>query len=119
MPSKSLPRPKASTRRPIVPREKVLVEMLGNGLVQVYADDNIDVHFFNRLFVEMEDGETANMIDEYHEGTMPRCYRELYFPSGCRAIGFHEKITVEAAKFTLWKKSIVCGLREMREENKK
>jgi hypothetical protein len=104
--------------RPLVPRQKVLIVAQGNGLVEVYAGDNIDVHFVNRLFVGDETAEEANLIDAYHEGTMPRPYRELFIPGQCRALGFHEKVTPEMADDALYQKRILQGLREFREENK-
>ena len=109
----SLPRPAAPPRKE---RIKMLVVMRGNGLIEVYADDHVDVHMVNRLDVGDLTAEGATLLDEYHMGTMPRCYRRLYWPKKLRAMGFYEKITPEQALDTLAKKSIVRGLRAMREE---
>jgi hypothetical protein len=115
-----------STRKPAVPRRpvrpprsKVLIEMLANGTIKVYADENVDVHSFNRLSVVDETPEQADLIDAYHYGTMPRCYTPLYYPGACRHVGCHKTVTVEQAAETLWKRSILRGLREMREGAKK
>ena len=99
--------------RPTRPREKVLIVMHPNGLIEVYAE-NVDVHFVNRLDVGNEWPQLANLIDVYHENKMPRPYRNLFWPNKLRGIGLLEKITLEDAQDTLWKMSILHGLRELR-----
>ena len=96
-------------------RVKVLIVTHGNGLIEAYAGNHVDVHFVNRLYVGNETADAANLIDQYHEGTMPRCYQDLYFSNKCRVIGFHEKVTPEQAANALYQRSILRGLREERE----
>lgn len=104
----------ASVALPRKERAKVLIVMCGNGLIEAYAGNHVDVHFINRLYVGDETADAANLIDQYHDRAMPRCYRDLYFPNKCRATGFHEKVTPEQAAHALYQRNILCGLREDR-----
>ena len=78
-------------------RVKVLAVLCGNGTVEVYGDDHVDVHVVQRLHVDDEDAVLANLLDQYHEGTMPVAYRRLYWPNKLRAFGRWERVTPEQA----------------------
>jgi hypothetical protein len=105
-------------RKPLACKErvKVLVVLHANGWAEVYADDHVDVRVVNRLFVENEDAMLANTIDAYMEGTMPRTYRNLYWPRKLRATGLCEKVTPEKALDSLYTLNLIRGLRQLREE---
>ena len=107
---------KHPARKPRRPREKVLVVMRPDGLVEVYSEPHIDVYAVNRLDVGRDETPgLANLIDAYHEGTMPRAYRDLYWPSKSRHIALHERRTTKAALDTLHQLSILRGLQAERE----
>lgn len=75
--------------------EYVIVELCGDGWVQIYAEDHIRFHVFNRL--HSTDPARANDVDEFHAlDDMSRQHRRLYFPRHLRATGQVEKRTVEA-----------------------
>ena len=86
----SATKPKRPPRKPL---EHAIVELFGDGWIQVYAADNVRVHVFNRLHI----GSPAmvNNVDEFHSLDMPRPYREIYFPRNIRATGLLEKRTIE------------------------
>ena len=88
---RSADRPKPAPRKP---PEHVIVELCGDGWVQVYSADNVRVHVFNRLHIA--DPAMANDVDEFHSLEMARPYRHLYFPRHVRATGLIEKRTIEA-----------------------
>lgn len=100
---------------PLRERVKVLAVLCSNGTVEVYGDDHVDVHVVQRLHVDDEDAVLANLLDQYHEATIPVVYRRLYWPNKLRALGCCEKVTPEQALDTLWRLSIVRGLRGFRE----
>ncbi len=99
---------------PLPQRQKVLVVLHADGFVEVFGERHVDVHIVNRLHVEDEDASQANLLDAYHEGTMPWCYRQLYWPNKLRAVGLVEKRTPEKMLDTIWQLSILKGLREAR-----
>jgi hypothetical protein len=80
---KKLSLPPISEKLP-KPREKVLVVLHGNGLVEAYAENNVDIHMIHRLYVENETSISANILDEITELQIPKCYRDLYWPNKCR-----------------------------------
>ncbi len=109
--------PMRRSKRPEqVPRQAVLVVMLPDGGVEAYAERHVDVHFINRLDAGREDGDLANMVDAYLESTLPRPFKELYWPNKLRGTGVHERVTPERAADALFKTSILRGLREFRKE---
>jgi hypothetical protein len=83
---------------------------------EVYADDDVDVRIVNRLAVEHEDAETANLVDEHLELSLPRPYRSLYTPRHRRAIGYHERITPAMAADTMQDLAIVRECRDMTQD---
>lgn len=72
----------------------MLIVLHSDGRVQCFADRNVDVHIAHRLnsvIDETPDG--ANRLDEYLESTLPRSFRNLYWPVKLRAFDQCRKIT--------------------------
>ena len=75
------------------PRSKVLVVLHSDGWVEAYAEKNVDVHIVQRLHIT--NPANVHLADEYTESTIPRCYRDLYWPVKLRALGQCRRITAE------------------------
>ena len=88
---RSTERPKPTPRKE---PEYVVVELCADGWIQIYAEDHIRVHIFNRL--HSIDPARANDVDEFHALEMARPFRRIYYPQHLRATGMVEKRTVEA-----------------------
>ena len=95
-------------------RTRVLVVLSSNGFVELFADKNVDFHVAQRLHVETIEAE--RLADDLLDITIPKPFRNLFFPGKLRATGLVEKITAEMALDTLYKLSILRGLREMQNE---
>jgi hypothetical protein len=107
--------PPAPARPPRPPRSKVLVVLHPDGWIEVYGDDHVDARVVQRLDIGDETPATATLLDEYIIGAVPRCYRSLYFANKLRATGTVEKVTPEQQLDTIYKLSMLRGLRAMRE----
>lgn len=104
--------PKKSSVKPRR-REKVLVVMHPDGLVEIYGGRELDVCVAQRLHVPQHCEPAA---ENYLDGTLPKRYRGLFFPGKLRATGLCETVTPEKALDTLWRLEILKGLRAMRQE---
>jgi hypothetical protein len=110
--SKSLP-PKP------VPRTRVLVVLNSDGFVEVYGDDHINVHFTQRIHTDTRAGEI--LADQLVDVTLPRVYRDLFYPRNMRAAGQCRKVTAEQrleiiADLDLL--AILRGLRDFQEDQR-
>jgi hypothetical protein len=76
-----------------LPRPKVLIVLHSDGWVEAYAEKNVDVHIVQRLHIT--NPVNVNLADEYIESTVPRCYRDLYWPVKLRAISQCRLVTPE------------------------
>lgn len=63
-------------------RKKVLIVAHSDGFIQVYAADDVDIHFINAP--EMHSPEGERMAELYVTKTIPYPYRQLYAPGKCR-----------------------------------
>jgi hypothetical protein len=106
---------KPKCRRPPKARVRVLVVLSSNGFVEIFGPPEVDAHVAQRLDVPPE---CEIKAEEYLDATLPKRYRDLFFPGKVRAIGLVQKITPEQAGDTLWKLSILRGLRAMRQEQR-
>jgi hypothetical protein len=79
--------------QPPAPRSKVLIVLYSDGWVEAYAEKYVDVHIVQRLHIT--NPANANLADEYLESTIPRCYRDLFWPIKRRAMGQCRKVTAE------------------------
>lgn len=95
------------------PREKVLIVMYSDGWIEVYADKNVDAHIAQRLHIT--NPKNATNADEYLESTLPRCYRELYWPIKLRASGQCKKVTPEQALNTHLEMHLLREIRNLGE----
>lgn len=107
--------------KPAAPRrrERVLVVTRADGFVEVFGNRNVDVHIVNRLHVEDERGDLSTRIDEYLTETLPRPYRELYWPSKRRKVGNVECVTPERALDTLRDLAVIRQVRSVEESRRR
>ena len=64
-------------------REKILVLLYHDGFVEVYGDKHIDCRIVNVPVTGLAAGEI--LAEQFVELTIPRCYRDIYFPTAKRA----------------------------------
>jgi len=95
-------------------RTRVLVVLSSNGFVELFADKDVDFHVAQRLHVDTIEAE--RLAEDLLDITIPKSFRNLFFPGKLRATALVEKITAETALDTLYKLSILRGLREMQNE---
>ena len=107
-------RPRPEPRKP---SEHVVVEIFGDGWIQVYAADNVHVHIFNRL--RINNPTMADDVDEFHLLDMPRPYREIYFPRNIRATGLLEKRTIKGEYLRREKLKVLREYQNLAEDLKK
>ena len=72
-------------------REKVLVVFNSDGFVECYAGKDVDVHIVTKPHASTPAAEI--LAQEYVGLAIPRPYREVYFPSYCRAAEQLRRIT--------------------------
>lgn len=65
-------------------REKILVLLNSDGFVECFASKDVDVHITNVPHVSTPAAEI--LVEEYIELTIPRSYRDVYWPSYRRAV---------------------------------
>jgi hypothetical protein len=108
------PRP-ITTQRPVPkPRVRVLLVLNSDGFAEVYGPPEVCVHVANRLHTD--GGNPADVAaDEYLDRTLPRVYRELYYPRNLRASGIVERRTAADELDRRAALAIVADLREIRE----
>jgi hypothetical protein len=93
----------------------VLVVLNPDGFAEVYGPPEVCVYVANRL--DTDGGNAAEVTaDEYLDLTLPRPYRELYFPRNLRASGIVEHRTAADELDRRAALAIVQGLAEMRKE---
>ena len=63
-------------------RHKVLLVLHADGFIEAFADSDVDVRTV--VMPDVPGGET--LAEEYVELTIPRAYREVYFPGNRRAV---------------------------------
>lgn len=72
-------------------REKVLVVFNSDGFVECYAGKDVDIHIVTKPHASTS---TAEILAQEFVGlSIPRAYREVYFPSYCRAAEQLRRIT--------------------------
>ena len=72
-------------------REKVLVVFNSDGFVECYAGKAVDIHIVTKPHASTPAAEI--LAQEYVGLAIPRPYREVYFPSCCRAAEQLRRIT--------------------------
>jgi hypothetical protein len=72
-------------------REKVLVVLNSDGFVECYAGKAVDIHIVTKPHASTPAAEI--LAQEYVGLAIPRAYREVYFPSYCRAAEQLRRIT--------------------------
>lgn len=73
----------------------VVVELHGDGYVQVYGPRHVRARIVQRPVTNIQDrARAASLIDEWIALNMPIPYRDIYFPSSCRASGKYERVSV-------------------------
>ena len=83
MPAMSKPLTTSKRRRKPTARVPVLVVLSADAFVEVYGV-GLQVHFAQRLAVEVPE---EAMADAYLDATLPRRFRDLFFPRNLRAMG--------------------------------
>ena len=74
-------------------RKKVLVLLNSDGFVECFANKDVDIHILNKPHASTPAAEV--LAEEYVELTIPRSYREVYWPSYRRAVEQVRKTTPE------------------------
>jgi hypothetical protein len=82
------------------PREKVLVCLHADGFIEVYGEPHVDVRIVNVPYSTTPEGAIAG--EEFVELTIPRCYREIYFPGMKRATELLRPTTPEDIAYRKW-----------------
>lgn len=77
--------------QPPYKRRKVLVVLHDDGFVEAFGHDDVDVKVVNLTSVPVR-GES--LAEDYLELTLPKPYRDVYWPGMSRATGFMRKVTV-------------------------
>ena len=72
-------------------REKVLVVFNSDGFVECYAGKAVDIHIITKPLASTSTAEI--LAQEYVDLAIPRAYRDVYFPSYCRAAEQLRRIT--------------------------
>ena len=70
-------------------RTRVLIVLNSDGFVEVYGE-GLSVHIAQRLTV---DGNAAEATDEYLDSTLPKAFRDLFYPVKRLAVGQCRRIT--------------------------
>jgi hypothetical protein len=86
-------------------REKILVLLYSDGFVEVYGEKHIDARIVNVPVASTPAGEI--LAEEYVELTIPRCYRDIYFPTAKRATELLRPIKPSDIAFRKWSVELV------------
>lgn len=105
---------KRAKRATVAPPVHVLIQLHDDGFVEVFAAENVRIHCFSRL--AGAGPKLANLIDEYHERTMPRVYSEIYNPRNIRASGLVERRTIEGEFLRREKLQMLKEFQQMKED---
>jgi hypothetical protein len=101
-----------SKRRPMM-RTRVLIVLSADGFVELFGERGIEALVALRLDVPQHCEAAA---DTYLTATLPRRWRDLFYPGKLRATGLVEKLTPEQALSTLHKLQELRELRALRED---
>lgn len=89
---------KPSSNSPPRPRQAVLLVLSPDGYLELFADSNVDVRVERLPVAQARAAEV--MGEDYLEATLPRRYRELYWPGKRRATAIVRPLrpsTIDAA----------------------
>jgi hypothetical protein len=100
------PKPK---RPKLWQRARVLVVLNSDGFVEIYAQRGLVVHIAQRLHVD--GNETEATADEYLDATLPKAFKELFYPVKLQAVGQCRRLTVEDE---VNRRTTLAVLRELR-----
>ncbi len=74
-------------------RARVLIVLNSDGFVEVYGEPGLWIHVAQRL---QADGNQAEvMADEYLDATLPKAFKELFYPVKLQAVGQCRRIRAE------------------------
>ncbi len=73
-------------------RPRVLIVLNSDGFIEVYGEPGLSVHIAQRLHVE--GNATEATADEYLDRSLPKAFRELFYPVKRQAVGQCRRITV-------------------------
>ena len=91
-------------------RHKVLIVLHSDGFVEAFADkEHIDVET-----VVMPHSSNVPLAEEYVELTIPRPYREIYFPGNRRAVDQVRTLLPSDIAWQKWNREFLDGLNAVR-----
>ncbi len=85
-------------------REAVLAVLNSDGFVEIYAGDHVDVRIVNAVHCETLAGEVS--AERLIEQSLPRRFRDVYFPGNRRGFGMVETVTVDDC----WQRATESGI---------
>lgn len=89
------------------PREAVLLVLNPDGWVEAYAERHVDVHIAIRLHVPPEGEQLA---DEYLDLTLPRRFRQVYWPGLLRAADTVRTVTPSDVAWREWELELLHAI---------
>ena len=99
------------------PREAVLVVLHDDGWIEAYAERHVDVRIITMPHMTTPEGE--RLADEYLGLTLPKRYRDLFWPSNRRAADLVRVITMQDIAQQKWEMEMMKTLDNITARNRK